>query len=107
MITLAHKPLNRAGEGSDVSVVCANLESSTSMVFREQIVREDALEILDLAPASTKYGPGIFCLYSIQGERHLMVLTSDLDTSTGEIYDREALLKCPEGSVRVMFKFPS
>lgn len=97
MITLAHQPLGRTGSGSDVSIISANIQSNTSMVLREQIVRENSLQILGLAPASTRYGVGIFCLYSIQDECHLMVLTSEMDTTTGEIYDREALLKCPQG----------
>ncbi|KAL8867094.1 MAG: hypothetical protein Q9174_005883 [Haloplaca sp. 1 TL-2023] len=99
MVTLAHKPLGRSGEGSDISIIGIDIPSNSSYVFRDQIVRENALEILDIAPAVTAYGQGVFCLYSIQGEKHLMLVTSNQDTSTGNIYDREALLKCPEDAI--------
>lgn len=92
-----HKPLGRTGDGSDVSIVSVKPSLDSSFVLRERIVRENALEIIDLAPASTKYGEGSYCLYSIQGERHIMALTSSYDPGLDEIYDREVLLKCPSG----------
>jgi hypothetical protein len=97
LITLMHKPLGRTGDGSDVSIVSVKPLLDSSFVLRERIVRENALEIIDFAPAITKYGAGAYCLYSIQGERHIMVLTSSYDPGLDEIYDREALLKCPSG----------
>jgi hypothetical protein len=95
LITLMHKPLGRTGDGSDVSIVSVKPSMDSSFLLRERIVHENALEVIDFAPAITKYGAGAYCLYSIQGERHDMALTSSYDPGLDETYDPRPFSNAP------------
>ncbi|KAL9041060.1 MAG: hypothetical protein Q9180_001528, partial [Flavoplaca navasiana] len=84
MVTLSHKPLRRIGEGSDVSVIGVDLASNSSYVFRDQIVRENALEILDVSPAVTAYGQDAVTLGTFSDDSGFSSLL--VGTATGLVY---------------------
>ncbi|KAF7502179.1 hypothetical protein GJ744_006768 [Endocarpon pusillum] len=100
-IFLLHKQLDQAASwGSDITHIHVDAQFKRWYATQELATPENVSQILDIAPAVSSYGQGLYVLYVVQGitKIYARFLRPDPHASDGTMYTFVTNVMCPKSA---------